>query len=42
MAIKKKMTNAKKPRAWNGKPASESNLVFDVNKETIGLTFPNV
>jgi len=42
MAIKKKMINAKKPRTWKGKPATESNLVFDVNRETMGFTFPNV
>jgi hypothetical protein len=42
IAIKKKMINAKNPSAWKGNAETELNLVFEVNKETMGFTFPSV
>src|SRR5688572_11326075 len=41
MAMRNKMSNAKKPKAWNGKPAIELEFVLEVNNETRGLTLPS-
>src|SRR5687767_8489193 len=41
MAMRNIMSNAKKPRAWNGKPPIELKFVLEVNNETRGLTLPS-
>ena len=39
MAIRKKITRAKNPSAWNGNAGSELKFVLDVNKERSGFVF---